>query len=319
MIRRAAVLTLALASPAGAFDFAQPVACTLGTDCHVQNYFDRDPGPAAADVGCGNLTYDGHDGTDFALPTLAAMQAGVDVVAAAPGTVRGIRDGMPDIAISDPAAPPLEGRDCGNGVAIDHGDGWETQYCHMKQGSIAVKPGDRVKTGQRLGQIGLSGNTEFPHLHLTIRQDGTALDPFAPEPTTACGTVPPDTLWSAPLGYDPFGFTAAGFATAIPEWDAIKSGLPSPATLPADAPALVLWVAYFGPRQADTLTLTITGPGGEVINQSLPIDRTQAVAFRAIGKKRPPSDWPAGDYTGTATLTRNGTELGRQTVTLTLR
>lgn len=318
MIRPLALLTLALAAPAGAFDFAQPIACTLGTDCHVQNYFDRDPGTGTADVGCGNLTYDGHDGTDFALPSLAAMQAGVDVLAAAPGTVRGIRDGMPDIAISDPAAPPLDGRDCGNGVAIDHGDGWETQYCHMKLGSIAVKPGDRVETGQRLGLVGLSGNTEFPHLHLTIRKDGTELDPFAPEATTACGTVPPDTLWSAPLAYDPFGFTGAGFFTAVPEWDAIKSGLATPATLPADAPALVLWASYFGPRQGDELTLAITGPQGEVIRQTIPIDRTQAIAFRAVGKRTPQGGWPSGSYSGEIALTRNGVELGRQGVMLTV-
>ena len=318
MIRRAAALTLALASPAGAFDFALPVDCTLGAECHIQNYFDRDPGPGTADIGCGNLTYDGHDGTDFALPTLAAMQAGVDVLAAAPGTVRGIRDGMPDIAISDPSAPPLDGRDCGNGIAIDHGDGWETQYCHMKQGSIAVKPGDRVETGQPLGQIGLSGNTEFPHLHLTIRKDGTERDPFAPEATTACGTLPPDTLWQQPIAYDPFGFTAAGFATAIPEFAAIKAGLPSPATLPTDAPALVLWVSYFGPREGDALTLSITGPQGDVITQTIAIDRTQAIAFRAIGKRLPATGWPAGTYSGTATLTRQGTELGRQSVTLTV-
>lgn len=319
MIRTLAVASLALASPAGAFDFALPVACTLGTDCHVQNYVDRDPGPGTADVACGHLTYDGHDGTDFALPTLEAMQAGVDVLAAAPGTVRGIRDGMPDIAISDPAAPPLDGRDCGNGVAIDHGDGWETQYCHMKQGSIAVRPGDRVETGQRLGQIGLSGNTEFPHLHLTIRKDGQARDPFAPDPATTCGTLPPDTLWSAPVAYDPFGFTAAGFATGVPEFAAIKAGLPSPATLPADAPALVIWAAYFGPRQGDELTLSITGPQGEVIRQTQTVERTQAAAFRAIGKRLPPSGWPAGTYTGEAVLTRDGAELGRTTTTLTVR
>ncbi|MEN9409766.1 MAG: hypothetical protein RL216_1740 [Pseudomonadota bacterium] len=316
MIRSLAILTLALASPAGAFDFAQPIACTLGTDCHVQNYFDRDPGPGTADVGCGNLTYNGHDGTDFALSNLAAMQAGVDVLAAAPGTVRGIRDGMPDIAISDPAAPPLEGRDCGNGVAIDHGDGWETQYCHMKLGSIRVRTGDRVETGQPLGQVGLSGNTEFPHLHLTIRRNGAELDPFAPEPATTCGTIPPDTLWSAPLAYDPFGFTGAGFFTGVPEWDAIKAGLDSPATLPTDAPALVLWASYFGPREGDALTLAITGPGGEVIRQTIPIDRTQAVAFRAVGKRTPQGGWPAGDYAGEVVMTRGGVELGRQSVTL---
>lgn len=318
MIRTAACLTLALAFPAGAFDFAQPIACTLGVDCHIQNYFDRDPGPGTADVACGPLTYDGHDGTDFAVPSLAAMQAGVAVLAAAPGTVRGVRDGMPDIAISDPAAPALEGRDCGNGIAIDHGDGWETQYCHLKQGSLRVQPGDRVEAGQEIGLVGLSGNTEFPHVHLAIRKDGVELDPFSQDTAATCGAPAKDPLWADPIAYDPFGFTAAGFATAIPEFDAIKAGLPSPATLPSDAPALVIWASYFGPRAGDQLTLSITGPQGEVIRQTIPIDRTQAIAFRAIGKRTPPGGWPAGDYSAEVVMMRGAEELGRETITLTL-
>ncbi len=319
MIRTAACLTLALAFPAGALDFDQPIACTLGEDCHIQNYFDRDPGPGTADMACGHLTYDGHDGTDFAVPSLAAMQAGVPVLAAAPGTVRGVRDGMPDIAISDPAAPALEGRDCGNGIAIDHGGGWETQYCHLKQGSLRVQPGDRVEAGQEIGLVGLSGNTEFPHVHLAIRKDGVELDPFAPDATAACGTAPADTLWADPIAYDPFGFTAAGFSTAVPEWAAIKAGLPSPATLPADAPALVIWAAYFGPRTGDTLTLAITGPQGEVIRETIPVERTQALAFRAVGKRTPPGGWPAGDYNAEILMTRGGEELGRQALQLRIQ
>lgn len=323
MIRTAAILTLALAFPAGAFEFSQPafdqpIACTLGVDCHIQSYVDRDPGPGTADVACGHLTYDGHDGTDFALPTLTAMQAGVAVLAAAPGTVRGVRDGMPDIAISDPAATPLNGRDCGNGIAIDHGDGWETQYCHLKQGSLSVQPGDRVEAGQDIGLVGLSGNTEFPHVHLAIRKDGVELDPFAPDATKTCGAAPADTLWADPIAYDPFGFTATGFATAIPEFAAIKQGLPSPASLPPNAPALVIWAAYFGPRAGDQLTLSITGPQGEVISQTLPVERTQALAFRAIGKRLPPGGWPAGDYSGEVVMMRGTSELGRETITLTL-
>ncbi len=323
MIRAAGLLTLALATSAGAFDisqpaFRQPIACTLGAECHIQNHFDRDPGPGATDIACGHLTYDGHDGTDFALPSLAAMQAGVPVLAAAPGTVRGVRDGMPDIAISDPAAPALGGRDCGNGVAIDHGNGWESQYCHLRQGSLAVAPGDRVEAGQQIGLVGLSGNTEFPHVHLAIRKDGAELDPFAPDPTTTCGTPADDPLWATPIAYDPFGFTATGFATAVPEFDAIKAGLPSPAILPTDAPALVIWAAYFGPRTGDQLTLSIIGPQGEVIRQTIPVERTQAIAFRAVGKRTPPGGWPAGDYSAEAVMTRGATELGRETVTLSV-
>jgi hypothetical protein len=83
---------LALALPAGAFaqtDFrlAWPAACTLGETCHIQQYYDHDAGPKAADFTCGTLSYDGHDGTDIALPTRAAMTAGVEVLASAPGTV----------------------------------------------------------------------------------------------------------------------------------------------------------------------------------------------------------------------------------------
>ena len=59
--------------------------------------------------------------------------------------------------------------------------------------------------------------------------------------------------------------------------------------------ALVIWAAYFGPRQGDALTLAITGPQGEVIRQTIAIDRTQAIAFRAVGKRTPQGGWPAGN------------------------
>lgn len=53
---------------------------------------DHDPSDAAHDFACGSLTYDTHKGTDFALPTLAAQAAGVNVLAAAAGTVVGVRN-----------------------------------------------------------------------------------------------------------------------------------------------------------------------------------------------------------------------------------
>ena len=75
MIRALAPLLMALAPPAGAFDLAFPADCTLGQDCYIQQYHDHDPGPEATDYTCGPLSYDGHDGTDIALPTRAAMAA----------------------------------------------------------------------------------------------------------------------------------------------------------------------------------------------------------------------------------------------------
>jgi murein DD-endopeptidase MepM/ murein hydrolase activator NlpD len=37
---------------------------------------------------------------------------------------------------------------------------------HLQKGSISVKVGDSVKTGQMLGKVGNSGNTSEPHLHI---------------------------------------------------------------------------------------------------------------------------------------------------------
>ena len=91
---RPALLALGLLAPAsaGAFELQFPVACMPGQNCHIQHLPDRDPGPERRDFACGTLTYDGHDGTDIALPSLSAMEAGVDVLAAADGVVRGARD-----------------------------------------------------------------------------------------------------------------------------------------------------------------------------------------------------------------------------------
>ncbi len=72
------------------------------------------------------LSYVGRKGTGFALPSRAAMAADGPVIVAAPGTVRGVRDGMPDRICTDDMKDAKEGRDCDNGVVTDHGDGWET-------------------------------------------------------------------------------------------------------------------------------------------------------------------------------------------------
>ena len=118
----------------------QPIDCSLGTDCVIQQYVDHDAGPSASDFRCGPQSYDGHKGTDFRLLDESDLGDEVAVLAAAAGTVTGLRDGMADHLQSWPNAPDITGRECGNGLVIDHGNGWETQYCHLAQGSLAVTP-----------------------------------------------------------------------------------------------------------------------------------------------------------------------------------
>ena len=118
---------------AGEFRLQSPIACEIGEDqpCYVQYYPDTDPGPGVSDFACGGLSYNGHKGTDFALRSLAQLDQDVAVLAAADGTVRGMRDGMPDQIATPETADQIAGKECGNGVVIAHEGGWETQYCHL--------------------------------------------------------------------------------------------------------------------------------------------------------------------------------------------
>ncbi|MBV0912608.1 M23 family metallopeptidase [Anianabacter salinae] len=307
------VLSLAALPAAGEISFGLPLDCQLGETCFIQQYVDRDPGPGVADFACGAASYDGHKGTDFALPSVSAMAAGVTVRAAAPGTVKAVRDGMADTPGGHGGAD-LEGRDCGNGVVIDHSQGWESQYCHLAGGSVAVAKGAPVTEGMALGRVGMSGRTEFPHLHITFRKDGAVIDPFRPE-STSCG--PPDgALWSGEIGYDPGGMIAAGFAPAIPDYGAIKAGTAAE-DIARDAPALVLWAYFYRGQAGDVVTLRIDGPDGPFHRQAVAVDRTQSQAFRASGKRLRAPLTP-GVYSGTAVLERGGRELDRITVTTTV-
>ncbi|MEY1556591.1 M23 family metallopeptidase [Yoonia sp. R2331] len=312
----ALIFCLPLSATAQDITLQMPIACTLDQDCYLQQFVDHDPGADARDFTCGNLSYDGHKGTDFALHDRAALANDVAVLAAAPGTVRGVRDTMPDVLQGSPGAPDVSDRECGNGVVLDHGNGWETQYCHLAQGSMTVSTGDTVTAGQRLGSVGLSGQTQFPHLHLSVRRDGQTVDPFAPDGAMSCDAAPSRTLWQTPLATPPGGLISSGFHTDVPAYEAVKAGLPSPDTLPTDAPALVLWTFIFGGRDGDVITLDITGPDGLVLGHEESLNRTQAQLYRATGLRAPPDGWPTGDYTGLARHMRDGELLDQQEVQL---
>ena len=302
----ALLLTSLAATPAaGDLPLQTPVDCSLGVDCYIQQTVDHDSGPGASDFQCGPLTYDGHKGTDFALPSLSAMHAGVDVLAAAAGVVVGVRDGMTDARQIGPDAPDVIGRECGNGVVLQHADGWETQYCHLKKGSVAVTTRDRVEAGDVLGQIGLSGQTQFPHLHLSVRKDDKVIDPFAPDGNIACDAPVHTTLWVDNLDMQPGGLITAGFASAVPDYEDIKQGSAASDVIAADQP-LVVWGYAFGGRPGDTIHLRIEGPQGHVMDESTALDKNQSQLFRAIGRKAPDGGWAPGNYVGEIQMIRDG-------------
>ena len=93
---------------------------------------------------------------------------GADIHAVADGPVVSVLDGLPEqVAGRTPTGLPLE-QYGGNHVVQDIGGGNYAFYAHLKTGSVTVKPGDRLTTGQVLGNLGNSGNTDAPHLHFHV-------------------------------------------------------------------------------------------------------------------------------------------------------
>lgn len=304
-------LALLLPGPVFAQDISLrlPVECEIGRSCFVQHYVDRDPSPAATDYQCGSLTYEGHDGTDIRLPTMAAQKAGVKVVAAAAGKVLRARDGVADVSVAGSDRADVDNRECGNGLVVDHGNGWETQYCHMAKGSLTVRPGAEVKAGDTLGRIGLSGMTEFPHLHFTLRKDGKVVDPFAFEAATAsCGGGRPlwDAATAAGLTYQPGSVLNKGFSDGPVSMAVIESaGIPVPG---ARSPALVAYVRAIGLKGGDSQVLTLLDPDGKQLaeNRPPPLDRDKAQWMLFSGIKAPPGGFRPGLYRATYTVLRDG-------------
>jgi hypothetical protein len=296
-----------------------PVACVPGADCWVVRYVDHDPGPGERDYRCGRQTGDGHDGTDFALPHQGAMAGGVEVLAAAPGMVAGLRDGVPDVSVVEGGQEAVAARECGNGVRIDHGEGWATLYCHLRRGSLRVKEGDRVAAGQPLGLVGLSGETSFPHLHFEVRHGEGVVDPFVGLQRTAGCAAGERPLWAPQvmrdLAYQPVVLTGAGFATAAPERDDLRRGWHRETRLPATSPALVLWTEALWVEAGDRVQFRILGPAGEpLVDHTVAIDAAHRTWSGFAGAPRPGEGWPAGAYRGEVMLERGDTAIRQRVV-----
>jgi murein DD-endopeptidase MepM/ murein hydrolase activator NlpD len=289
-----------------------PLDCQPGVDCWILRHVDHDPGPGAQDYRCGELTGDGHQGVDFAIRDLAAMVEGVPVHAAATGVVEGLREGVPDINVEAAGTATVESRECGNGVRIDHGDGWVTMYCHMRRGSIMVQQGDRIEAGQQIGLVGLSGETSFPHLHFDLRQGERIVDPFVGlERTDQCGPGA-RPLWRedvmAQLVYQPVVLTSIGVAPGVPEREDVRRGYHREAGLSATSPALVIWVEAYWVEAGDRLRFQLIGPDlRSMFERTQDIERAHRSWFGFVGERRPGDAWPAGTYTAKVTLERGET------------
>ncbi|WP_279482015.1 M23 family metallopeptidase [Aureimonas sp. SK2] len=302
------------------FRLGLPVACAIGEECFVQQWPDMDAGSGATDPFCGMAAYNGHDGLDIRVPSMADVARGVAVVAPAAGTVKGVRDAMPDRLIGPTAADRATVADveCGNGVVIDHGEGWETQLCHLRRGSVAVETGDRVEAGARLGEIGASGAAEFPHVHLSVRRNGEKIDPATGKTVgSGCSTGPTfaGTLFDkqavAALAKGPTDVLDLGLAGAPVDYGRlVVEG--APPTPPAGGEASIVWAWVTNLAKGDTLAFRMVAPDGTPFfeGSGAPLERNQAVYSGFAGRKRPLAP---GRWTVSVEVLRDGEAVASQT------
>lgn len=95
---------------------------------------------------------------------------GSEIHSVADGVVTETKDGIPqNVPNAEKHAVPITLETIGgNHVIVDIGGGRFAFYAHMQPGSLRVKVGDRVKTGDVLGLVGNTGNSSEPHLHFDI-------------------------------------------------------------------------------------------------------------------------------------------------------
>lgn len=64
----------------------------------------------------------------------------------------------------------------GNQVIINHGYGYKTRYGHMSR--FAVRKGQKIKRGEKVGFVGSTGKSTGPHLHYEVLKDDNAINPI---------------------------------------------------------------------------------------------------------------------------------------------
>ena len=144
------------------------------------------------------LAYTSHFGTRTGPWGRVEPHYGLDIAAPMGSPIRNWWAGVVQDVIHDGA--------CGVGLVIRSGE-YEHIYCHLagqvaggtyRSGPVALRQGQRLRTGQLIGHVGMSGRTTGPHLHWGMRHAGRWLDPAQILRAMAAGRRQPAGRVAAP-------------------------------------------------------------------------------------------------------------------------
>ena len=99
-----------------------------------------------------------------------AYHSGIDIAAGAGAPIVAPADGVVVLAAEQPFS--LEG----HLLIVDHGAGLDSAFLHCD--TLKVKVGDRVRQGQAIATVGMTGRATGPHLHWSLTWRGARLDPL---------------------------------------------------------------------------------------------------------------------------------------------
>ncbi len=195
-----------------AYGTVDPLAVTSPVDGRLTQDFGPTASVYSAPATVNGVHYDHfHDGVDF------GAELGSPVRAMASGVVE-FAGRYPDGAVV---------------VKVRHADGSTALYAHLAA-DLDVRAGDRVAAGDRLGVVGMTGNTTGPHLHLELTVGGRDVDPL---PVLAAGRLPGAADGSLDTSVLPSAAVSSTTSAALARFDAVADGIPYAAEIRAAATA----------------------------------------------------------------------------------
>ncbi|HMB71448.1 MAG TPA: peptidoglycan DD-metalloendopeptidase family protein [bacterium] len=226
----------------------------------ISNYVDQDTTAGIQDYNCGTRSYDGHRGTDYFLwpfTWLKKSSQHVQVVAPADGVII-LKTGFnPDTSCVWAGQP-------WNAVYLEHFDGSITWSGHLRKGGLTPRAvGDTVYTGEKLGWVGSSGNSDGPHLHLEVYDPGgNLIDPY----TGACNSLNGSSWWASERPYYDSGINAVMTHSAPPVFPPCpQDEITNEAfEFPATNPSVRMAVYYRDQLDTQTSDYRVLQPDGTV-------------------------------------------------------